>query len=239
MLYLIDELFHNVAVRRWGSKLQVAKTINRQSLEGNVQSLLSVAAAEHYSELFNMSIPANDPGISGIGNVHTLAELNNKLALGDQCFSLLTPEVYEQSSIPLDDADAYLKKVDGFFVYSGYYDQPLLDFLTYDYQSQVDIENALVRAKLLEHVPISEDNGKLAIETVTDSLKRLLRYNVIEITPGDREEFLAFKPNKKLLETSNRHRFYFRLTGQPQSGLFVPQTKTVPVNPNQLTLFGG
>lgn len=222
MLYLVSELFENIAVRRWITKSQVTKRINRSILNGTCRSLLDVESAEHYSELLNIGLPA----------ANQTEEIDSVLCLGDEVFCLLTPKEHAKSDIPNDAADLFVKDPD-MFVYSGYYDQPLLDFLTYEYQDQVSIENTLVRNKKLSYDVIQESKGNDAIEIVTNSLKRLLNQGVIEADGRD-EEYLSFVPNKNLRETRYRQDFHFRLTGQPQTGLHIPPCEVPVVNPNQL-----
>ena len=219
MVYLVNGLPENVAVKRWVSKSQVTKKINRHMFDSDVISLLDVEGAEHYSELLNINIPAKDPLLFSGVELYSdeTDELQGRLLFGDECFCLLTPKVYSKNSVPADRADMFVRDP-GFFVYSGYYDQPLLDFLTYDYQDQVEIENLLVRDDKLEHLPWKKDTGKSAIDAVTKSLKRLLKSGVIEIDVGN-EEYLSFVANKNLRETYYRSRYQFRLTGQPETGL--------------------
>ena len=232
MVYLVNEIPENVAVRRWVSKSQVVKEINRKIFNNGITSLLSIEAAEYYSGLLNINIPANNPSVSG------KIKLNpSDFLFGSQYFCLLTSNVYNETLPQIDIADEFVKDP-GFLVYSGYYDQPLLDFLTYDYQSQVDIENCMVREKRLEHLPWKRDMGTSAIEAVTKSLKRLLDFGVVEANMENEAyfSFASISP-KKILEMYNRRYYEFRLTGAPQTGLFIPACNIAGVNPNQLLLF--
>ena len=228
MLYLVSEIPEYIGVRRWASKAQLVKHINKNVFNNNVTSLLEIDSAEYYSELLNYNLTSYNFALGETDSAQeTLKNLRSKLNLDDNVLCLLTEEQCRNGIIPKDEVDEMLTD-SKLFVYGGYYDQPVLDCIGYDFNDQVSIENILKRNGELDHLIGVRKPAVFAIQAVSASLFRLLKKGVIEL--GGAHEIYA--PN----DWYYRSDFKFRLTGQPYDGLFIPPCENVSFNPNQLLL---
>ena len=233
MLYLTNAVPDCIAVRRRNSKWTTTKEITRAFLDSRswkttaIVSLLDIDSASYYSNLFNLSIPSFDPQKTTFANPNDAVErLETLLRLDDKVYCMLQEE-HKDLAPPYSD---YYDQ--GMIVYSGFYDQPVIDCIGYDFINQVEIENILIRNDKLDHL-IGNDKlfGTNAIKKVTNSLKRLLDNGVIELClPYDAYDL-------RNVETYYRFRYRFRLTGQPQEGLILQVPVTQPQNHNQMLLF--
>ena len=223
MLYLVSGVPDCITVNRRHSKANAAKQISRALFDSGrsmkpdgsqIMSLLDVESATHYSELLNISIPAHDPHRTiFLDSKDALGRLEKILKLDDRVYCLLCEEREEMS------------------LYAGYYDQPVLDCIGYDYIDQISIENALVRNGDLKHLIGKGYWESTAIRTVTKSLKRLFQAGVIQF------ESVHDEYDRYDVHVFYRFQYRFRLTGQPEDGLVIPMPITQPANHNQMRLF--
>ena len=244
MLYLVSGVPDCISVNRRHSKHNATKQISRALFDSGrstkpdgsqVVSLLDVETATYYSELLNISIPAHDPRQTVFRNAKdALNCLETILKFGDRVYCLLREEHQKDNSrfgTKLQDGLIVYQAHQGMFLYAGYYDQPVLDCIGYDYTDQISIENALVQKGDLKHLIGKGYWESTAIRAVTKSLKRLLQAGVIQF------DSVYDEYDRYDIHVYYRFEYKFRLTGQPEDGLVIPMPITQPANHNQMHLF--
>ena len=189
---------------------------------GSLTSFLDEDTVEVFSKKFNVGLPSFTPALDFQTHVDAVENIADILAPFDRVIVLLSGLHTNKTLV----SPAYLRWYE---IWSGYYDQPLLDCMGYEYQDQVSIENALIQRLRFESGQRNPEDivGSASgfISRVSQALERLVVADIVEIENQTKRYDYWRRENR------------YRLTGESLDGIITPVFCKSEYNKEQLTLF--